>query len=233
MAQRIYSRPQSTSLHEKDPHPKPSHFVLVTKSVLRSLKLQLLNQCFAWKKRNELRKVAIYQDRGIAAFFCLVHLPAFAGALSLIMLNLAKFYIGRTCTFTTPLQFVAKLHELLMQASIGTMVLQYVRSLACNHSLPFGALLAPIHASNFSFLWSLELWSAFTAVTFPTRQKLVFATILPMAIILGTVVGPSSAIAMIPRLVTSPLLSEVVVRVDKTFEEIFPQVVDGLLLTNT
>jgi hypothetical protein len=229
MAHRISSTPSSASADENGAHPTLSRFVLVFKSVLRSLKLQLLNQCFAWKKPYELRKVALYQDRRIATFFGLIHLPAFSGALTLIVLNFAHFYVGRTFRLTAQLQFVAKLHELLMQASIGTMVLHYVRSLACNSSVPFGALLAPIHTSNLSFLWSLELWSTFTSVTFPIRQKVIFAAVIPMAIILGAVVGPSNAVAMIPRPDTSHLLKEVVIRADRQLGELFPQVVDDSL----
>ena len=119
-----------------------------------------------------------------------------------------------------------------MQASIGVILLQYIRSLATNHSLPFGALLAPIQASNVSFLWSLELWSAFTSKAFPTRRKIIFILVLPLAIIFGAVVGPSSAVAMIPRRVTSPLMDEVIVRTEQPLSLLFPAAVtDNLTAT--
>ena len=191
-------------------------------SLLRSLKLHVFSEIFTWRKPNEQRKVAIYQNRRAAAMFCLLHLPGLAGALSLLVLNFTRYYVGQFNGFTQ-LQLVSKLLELLMQASTTIILLHYIRYLACNYSVPFGALLIPTHVSHLSSLWSLELWSTLTSEKYPTRQKLIMRSILPATIIFGAFLGPSSAVAMIPRHVISPALDEVVIIADWRPNKLFSQ----------
>ena len=74
------------------------------------------------------------------------------------------------------LQFVAKVHEVLMQASIATILIFYIRSQALEHGkTPFGSLFAGVQVSQISYLWSPEFAGTLTAVYLNKRRKLRLA----------------------------------------------------------
>ncbi|KAF2203112.1 hypothetical protein GQ43DRAFT_479331 [Delitschia confertaspora ATCC 74209] len=205
-------------------HQRSRRFPHVT-SFLSPLKPYLLGQTLPWTRSTEHRKVAVYRSRGMVAIHSLVHLPPIVGAITLVVLNLTKFYVGRSFNGNAQLQLVAKLHEVFMQASIMAIILHYVRSLVCHCGLPFGGLLAPMHVSNPSFLWSLELWSALTSPNILGLQRILFVIFIPSTVLLGAVVGPSSAVAMIPRPVTSPPIQEVLAEIKDDPNRFFPKFV--------
>ncbi|KAF2265354.1 hypothetical protein CC78DRAFT_600093 [Lojkania enalia] len=175
----------------------PSEY-LGFRDVLRFVKLQLLSALVRWRSPKEHRKIAIYKSTSIAAFHSMVHLPPLVGAITLIILNCLQFFVGDPGS--SGLQFVAKLHEFLMQASIADMLLGIMRLELSKDYLPLGALLAPVHVPfNISYLWSLEFWGAVTSPTLLTRRKVVFVALIPFFTLLAVIVGPSSAVAMRPR----------------------------------
>jgi hypothetical protein len=65
-------------------------------------------------------KDAFGRDRARAfKHFLLFHAVPLTGACALVVLNFQGWYWGTEVSFLSLLQFVAKLHEILMQASMG------------------------------------------------------------------------------------------------------------------
>jgi hypothetical protein len=100
------------------------------------------------------------------------------------------------------LQFVAKVHEMLMQASIGLVVLAYIQYLLVHEvGVPFGALFAYYSNRVLPYLFSRAFRGSVTTPTFRGRLKTGFICFVIFSVFLASSVGPSSAIAMLPRLV--------------------------------
>ncbi|KUJ14474.1 uncharacterized protein LY89DRAFT_140576 [Mollisia scopiformis] len=93
------------------------------------------------------------------------------------------------------LQFAAKLHELFMQASLSAMVLYYAhRLLVGTKGVPFGLIDFPYNSNSLGMLRHWRFWQT----GFFSTQYLSFATLLLVVCILSVIVGPSSAILVIP-----------------------------------
>jgi hypothetical protein len=123
------------------------------------------------------------------------------GATTLLFLRWTHYWIGDNPPDATTLQFVAKFHELLMQASIVEIVLCIVRSEATRGFVPLGAFSGAMQATQLSYLWSQDFLSVFTSEAFRGRiwSKAGMITAIPVLCMLTTLVGPSSAILMIPE----------------------------------
>lgn len=131
----------------------------------------------------------------------IVHIIPIGGAIAIAYLNISGLYLGASFSNNLALQFTAKLHEVLMIASLSEIVLYLIRSeLISKHGLPFGALISGFRISQINYLWSLELWGMLTAPGFVWWRKFRFLIVIVSCITLSTSVGPSSAIGMIPRL---------------------------------
>lgn len=188
--------------------PSPTPFAILC----RTLRLRLLKLLFAsrWDAGfKEESKTAINRSRFYAAIRCTVHFAPVTAALALVVLNSAQYYVGGELAGPVgqddqklnALQFAAKLHELLMLASLATIVFTYIRrELIFGEGIPYGALCAGLEIDNFSFLYSPELWSAVWAQWQRRRKKWMLLTILIFTTLLGVSVGPSSANLMRPRL---------------------------------
>ncbi|KAF2106647.1 hypothetical protein BDV96DRAFT_328299 [Lophiotrema nucula] len=183
--------------------PKTRMFRQRLQSLLRSIKLTLLAHILVIRSDTERPKVAVHRNRGMVFLHSLLHVPPLFGAITLIVLNFTNFFYTYGPYDSTGLQFVAKLHELLMQASISAILLDLIRRLAFTSHLPFGFLFAPTHTSTVSYLWSLDYWSAVSASAVSWRLRLVTGLFAFFAIALAALVGPSSAVVMLPRLITS------------------------------
>ena len=130
-------------------------------------------------------------------------------ALALVVLNMAQYYVGGELAGPVgqddqklnALQFGAKLHELLMLASLAAIVFTYIRrELVFGEGVPYGALCAGLELDNFSFLYSPELWSAAWAQWQRRRKRWMLLTLLICTTLLGVTLGPSTANLMRPRL---------------------------------
>jgi len=163
---------------------------------LRFFKLQVL----AWRSPSERRKIAMHHSRPIAAYHILLHVVPLGAAISLLCLNWFSVFVGPEFSNAAALQFAAKIHELLMQASIGEVVLAIIHTQMMTGSIPLGALSTSMRASHLSSIWSLDFMSAVTSQSFVGWRKLLFATLVPILILLISLVGPASAVLMIPRL---------------------------------
>ncbi|KAI9884309.1 MAG: hypothetical protein M1823_003895 [Watsoniomyces obsoletus] len=98
-------------------------------------------------------------------------------------------------------QFVAKLHELTVNASLAAMIFYYIRQeLALGRGVPFGAIFAGLQFRDISFLWSPEFWGTVLSRFVPGRTRVELLAVIIISTLLGVSVGPSSAIALKPRM---------------------------------
>lgn len=169
----------------------------------RSIQFQIVPQATKWRNSHELKKTAIYRSRKAAIFHALVHIIPLTTATTIVILNVRTMFIGSVSTnVITAIRFASKLLEVLMQASIAAVVLACVRTRVLrSHELPFGGLTTPFTVKDLSSLWSLELWSCLTANNIDVTTRISFVFFL-VAVVLTGLVGPSSAVLMIPRRVS-------------------------------
>lgn len=158
----------------------------------------LAGRTFSFMSPDEQPKVAAYQSRRMAISNSLIHVVPLGGSAILLLLHWTKLWAGKATDNATTLQFVAKLHELFMQASLVDLLLYLIRAQALSDFVPLGALSAAA-GQQLSFLWSLDFLSAIVSPVFITWRKIWFALSVVILFALTAVVGPSSAVLMIPR----------------------------------
>jgi hypothetical protein len=170
----------------------------------RAVGLGLLPALFAAKDAEEA-KIAIRKNRLTAVLRALIHLVPIGGAVALIALNCHQLFMGAYLNNISLLQFAAKLHELTMQASLAAIIFTYIRyELALGIGLPFGALFSGLQITQVSYLWSREFWGSISSTKIPIRRRLSLLVVILITTLLAAIVGPASAVAMIPRLENWP-----------------------------
>jgi hypothetical protein len=163
----------------------------------------------------------------MAALNSLLHFVPVSGALVLLVLFWTQYWVGGNSDNGTSLQFVAKLHELLMQASLVDILLHVIRFQAISGYVPLGALSGAAKAPQLSYLWSLDFLSAILSPAFRARRKVAFILSTLGLLLMTAVVGPSSAVLMIPR-PDMPHTNRTVVRYSNVTESsIFPVRIDS------
>ena len=153
-----------------------------------------------WGHTTEQRKVAAYQSRQMAALVSLLHIIPLGGATTLLTFYWTTFWIGREPVALTALQFVAKLHEILMQASLVDILVYFIRSQVIKGYIPLGALSGAAQASQLSYLWSLDFVAALGSRSLNVWRRVAFGLAVSTLLVMITIVGPSSAVLMILRL---------------------------------
>jgi hypothetical protein len=152
----------------------------------------------------EAPKVIADRSKWLAACDQSVHLLPIATTVALLVLNLLQIYIwdaGENQNFKlNSLQFAAKLHEVLMAASLSSIVLHCIQfELLHGNGVPFGGLLAGFQLTNLDSLWSPGLWATIFVGTANARRALL-AVLIVTLVTLTAIVGPASAILMLPSL---------------------------------
>lgn len=144
-------------------------------------------------------KIAFSRRRSVAIVRLSVHVVPLLSAVLLISVNLATWY-PRKAPSIPALQFIAKAIELFTQASIAHLVLFHIRHQALGQrAIPFGALFAGLQTANISYLWSLEFIGTMSASWCSRLRRYMFVLFIGLNVILAAGVGPSIAIALIPR----------------------------------
>jgi hypothetical protein len=197
------------------------------KDLIRLYKLQFLALFKSWRSPLEQRKVALHQSHLVAAGHALLHLVPLCGAITLLVLNLSHYFVGPFFAFSTTLQFVAKLHELLMQASMAEIVLCIIRMQALEEYVPLGALSAATQAMHISYIWSIDFLAAVTSKSFSGPRRYLFIVLVPLLIVLTALVGPSSATLMIPRPGSSTLSGLLPWGMTSMVDSMFPSHLDA------
>lgn len=172
----------------------------------RYFHLQILPQLTQWKQTKEKPKIVMHKNRGIATLHSFLHILPAAAALVFVVFNLQGYLVGNISTSViTAIQFAAKVLEVLIQTSLTAILLSLIRYQAVfTHNLPLGSLLAPVNTVRVSYLWSLELWGSLTSPCLRGWRRVLLSVAIPATIILAAIVGPSSAILMIPRSIIHP-----------------------------
>ena len=121
--------------------------------VLRSLGLGLLSNLrprrWSCGHLEEPIKVVIRKSRSVALLRSLIHLIPVGITLWLVTLNWATYYVGSFTLDQVYYQIGAKALEIMIQASLATMVLAYIRhELVLGHGLPFGALFSGLQINQ-------------------------------------------------------------------------------------
>ena len=205
---------------------------------LRALGLSLIWN--AWRKlirrpKTEQPKQALRKGRFIVLLTLTTHLIPMIGAGIIIGFNIRGYYIGSELSGAeidneiklSGLQFTAKLHELMMQASLSLVVVAYLRhELVRGQGLPFGMIFGSVQFSSPTYLWSKEFAGTLKARFRSKFAKWSLAFLIIVGCVIFSTVGPSSAIAMRPRLDDWPA-GGTYFYLNATKEQIWPSTLDA------
>ncbi|KAL8754912.1 MAG: hypothetical protein Q9184_004957 [Pyrenodesmia sp. 2 TL-2023] len=209
------------------------------KAVVRTLSLSLIVHAFQGVRHplgrglHEPTKIAVRHSRLIALLRNLVHLVPFGFALFEVILNWNVYYVGTEPYSTAVYQIIAKAHEVLIQASITTIIFSAIRrDLAHGKGLPFGLLFSGLQVSQLSYLWSVELWGAMRADFQRPLRKMGLFTLVVGGIMVAVASGPASAILLIPRVQLWPA-GITHIWINATADQIWPARIDGTNIPET
>ncbi|KAI4288348.1 MAG: hypothetical protein L6R35_002392 [Caloplaca aegaea] len=197
-----------------------------------------------WKATIETPKVAIKTSHSALLLANVVHLPAILISSTLFYLSFAIVYgvdYGNpySKTILNGLQFVSKFHEITITTSLTAIVLHRIRySLMKQSGVPLGFLASAYQLGALDYLVSAEFWGAATAkFRYKISTWLPLWLLVAVSSVLASIVGPSSAILMIPRLDWWPLNNPLNHTSISTFlplgtSEIWPDVIGPDLLNS-
>lgn len=158
-----------------------------------------------------------------------IHIIALSTTAAVVGVNFATVYGWDQGSLGIPdnqvnnlLQFAAKIHEILIVGSLTSIVMHHIRKrLFSSRGLSFGLLGSGYQMSSVEFLFSKGFRSAFRSAT----DRILILT-LAATIIIINVAGPSSAIAMIPRLdwwdVRAPFNTSLQLYLDTSLDQLYP-----------
>ena len=93
------------------------------------------------KGYDEPTKITIRKNRTTAMLRAMIHIVPLGVALSEIILNWNRYFVGPTTWNRGYCQFGVKIHEMTAQASLAAIVFTYVRyEISVGQGLPSGAL---------------------------------------------------------------------------------------------
>ena len=162
---------------------------------------RFLRHSMIGKGYDEPTKIAIRKSRTTALLRAFIHIIPIGVAIWEIIINWNTYYLGTTIRNQAYYQFGAKAHEMAVQASLAAIVFSYIRyEMSLGQGLPFGALFSGLQVSQASYLWSMEFWGSICSKHLSFGRRIGMVLIITVAIFLAAVVGPSSAILLIPRL---------------------------------
>lgn len=175
------------------------------------------------KKLERPKKVLNRNRQTTFHHFLLFHAIPLGTAIALLIINIKTRFYGTDGSLISAFQFAAKAHEILMQLSIGMVMVAYLQYLLTHRkAIPFGAIFSAYQVTAMSYLWSREYRGALTTPAFRGLMKFVFVLFVPFSILLTAAVGPSSAIAMLPRQVNFTV-SGIHLALNITSEILYPE----------
>lgn len=195
---------------------------------LRAVGLKVLNSVYYGRNGDSLtkepRKNVFTKSAWVAFQRSLVHLLPSIASIVVIALNLNGFFIGfelagipgHDQVDMAALQVAAKLQELLIIASIGSIVYHRLRHDLLNRSIPFGLLGSGLSFTQISHLWSPEFLASLTC---KGNQTLIAVIIL--STIIASTAGPATAVLIIPRMIQFPA-GETEYYINGTADDLWP-----------
>lgn len=133
-----------------------------------------------------------------------VHAIPLSITLAILLLNLFSKYWRDLGTphqnaILQAFQFAAKFHEIFIGMSLSAIVFHRIRyGLSVSGGVPLGLLPAGYQLSSIEYFTEAGFWSGVLAK--PTLRWLPLSALIAWGFALSTVVGPSSAILLIPKL---------------------------------
>jgi hypothetical protein len=133
-------------------------------------------------------------------------LPALA-SVAIIAINLHHMFLGRSfpglitrdSVNNALLQLAAKIQELLVVASMATVVLDALRhEMLSGEGVPLGMIPGGFLFASLQYFWSPGFWGSISA-KLSRRTKLCLGALLLLGGLIATLAGPSCAILVIPR----------------------------------
>lgn len=153
-----------------------------------------------WPSRNETSKVAISNSRFRAIWRCFVILSPIPLTLIVLGLNISNYYCfdwGRPNqnSILDGLQFVAKVHDLLIAASVTAIVLHSVLyHLTMKDGLSLAAITPAYQLNKTRFIFKRAFW-----IDMFSHGRISLGILITLAVFLINIAGPSAAIAVIPK----------------------------------
>ena len=152
------------------------------------------------KGLHESTKTAMCQDRSVALLRALVHVIPVSAALCEIILNWNVYYVGAGKYNQATYQLVAKVHELMIQASLATIIFTGIRNeMVFGQGIPFGLLSSGLQTTQLSYLWSMEFWGSLQNGSYKSYRRIRLLLLILMCVLLASICGPSSAVLLVPR----------------------------------
>ena len=191
--------------------PVPSMF---RQQFFRNTGLGVLNDFNTWlggrRHRSEQKKIVINSSRWTALGRCGVHVLPVLISIGIVIINIRQVYIGidfqSLVTSETIniafLQTAAKLQELLIVASLATIVFQLLRDeLLHGDGIPLGLVGAGMDFTKLSFFWSPEILGSVTSLFKGRRRyrKIQLGLFLILSGALALLAGPSCAVLLVPQ----------------------------------
>jgi hypothetical protein len=109
-----------------------------------------------------------------------------------------------------------------MQASLVEVLLCDVRTGVIDGNIPLGALSSATRATQLSYLWSLDFVSIFTSPALHGWRRAALLLAIPFLLVLTSLVGPSSAVLMIPRPDTPYIDQKITLYSLNSIQDIYP-----------
>lgn len=183
------------------PSPQLTFLWAIGLNILHDIWLKVTGQ----KRGPEPKKPIIVKSSWKALQRCSVHILPCAVSLVLIILHTSNYFMGhelngpsgKTNMFMAMLQVAAKTQELLIIASLATVVVHQLRSdLVKGPGVPFGLVGATVLFNQIHFFWSSTFWGSILHRPF-TNFKLL--TLMIVSGLIAATAGPAVAVLLIPR----------------------------------
>ncbi|KAF2234724.1 hypothetical protein EV356DRAFT_566891 [Viridothelium virens] len=166
---------------------------------LRSVGLNAFNRTHSRSIQDTHMTVFVY-SRWVALQICMVHLLPCLVSITVITLNVEGFFVGATVGSSKNglnlvlLQVVAKLQEILIVASMATLIFHVMRlKLLRKDGINFGLLGGGFMFSQISYFWSAEFIAALST---PGDKWLILLLIVGGLIAVSA--GPATAVLLVP-----------------------------------
>jgi hypothetical protein len=153
-----------------------------------------------WSNRNEQSKAAISNSRFRAFWRCLVVLSPIPLTVIVLGLNISNYYCfdwGRPNqnSILDALLFVAKIHDILIAASMSAIVLHRVLyDLTMKDGISLAALTPAYQLTQSRFMFRWAFWTDMLS-----RGRISLGILIALAVFLVNIANPSAAIAILPK----------------------------------
>ncbi|KAI0436157.1 hypothetical protein F4803DRAFT_572944 [Xylaria telfairii] len=165
---------------------------------------------------NEPPKQVAYKSRPTVVWRSAVHIVPASVSLFLAIINIKGYFIGASLQGEDDadslkfgaLQVAAKIQELFIMSSMGTMVLYAIREdLLFGIGIPLGLVGSDQAFTQLSFFWSLEFWGGVLSYRRVGKAYLRYRLLALLCFggLLASIAGPAAAILIIPRMIPWPV----------------------------